>query len=391
MGITILFYLLSIAFFYLIFTSFVLIRNRFELTELPVNSSEKNHSKFISVCIPARNEEMNIEELLKTVLKQNYVNFEVLVLDDHSTDDTPNILKKFKNEYPDKLTIQQGKPKPEDWFGKPWACQQLGYSAKGDVLLFIDADTRLEENALQNIAAGFEKYDLDMLTVWPRQNLIGFWEKTVIPLVYYALLTVLPAIYVNRKPRWMPSMVYNLIKENFAAANGQCVAFKKSAYYEIGGHESVKMEVVEDVALARIIKKAGLRIRMFTGLKTIRCRMYQSQKDMFEGFRKNFLAGFGNSLPLFIFAGLLHFIVFILPFIVLMGQLLNYNPFLFFLSLAAVSIIFLQRFIITRWFQWDPLFVFLHPLGVLWFQRLGITKIFDKLSGRTSTWKGRSV
>jgi len=136
---------------------------------------------------------------------------------------------------------------------------------------------------------------------------------------------------------------------------------------------------------------AGLQLRMFTGLQLIRCRMYQSERDMFEGFRKNFLAGFGNSLTVFIIAALLHLAVFILPFLVLAGQLFGYNPLLFFLSSAIVSLIYLQRLTISRWFQWDPLYVFLHPLGVMWFQRLGIIKIFDKLLGRKATWKGRRI
>ncbi|WP_069133071.1 glycosyltransferase [Rhodohalobacter halophilus] len=391
MGITLLHYLLLAAFFYLIITSFILIRNRYELTELPNSSSEVEHSKFISVCIPARNEEMNIGNLLSTVLKQNYPNYEVIVLDDQSTDATPQIIDQFKKQYPKKLTSYTGKPKPDDWLGKPWACHQLGQHATGDLLLFLDADTQLEKDALEKVAAGFSVYNLDMLTVWPRQELVTFWEKTVIPLVYFALITLLPTIYVYRKPRWMPDLFYQSIRDKFAAANGQCVAFKKSSYQAIGGHTSVKNEVVEDVALARNIKKAGLQMRMFTGLNSIWCRMYQSHEEMFEGFRKNFLAGFGNSLLLFTLAGLLHFLVFILPFAVLFGQLYFYNPLLFFLSAAAVSIIFLQRFLVSQWFQWDPLYVFLHPIGVLWFQRLGITKIFDKLYQRSSTWKGRNV
>jgi len=391
MGITILFFLLSAAFFYLIITSFILIRNRFELTELPELPAKNEQSKFISVCIPARNEEENIGNLLQTVLTQNYPDFEVRVLDDHSTDKTPEILQRFKKEYPNTFYIHNGEPKPENWLGKPWACQQLGNSAKGDIFLFLDSDTQLEENALEKVANGFKHYQLDMLTVWPKQLLGSFWEKTVIPLVYYALLTILPTIYVYRKPRWMPSIIYKSIRANFAAANGQCIAFTKSAYKIIDGHRSVKNEIVEDVALAKQIKMAGLQLRMFTGLQLIRCRMYQSERDMFEGFRKNFLAGFGNSLTVFIIAALLHLAVFILPFLVLAGQLFGYNPLLFFLSSAIVSLIYLQRLTISRWFQWDPLYVFLHPLGVMWFQRLGIIKIFDKLLGRKATWKGRRI
>ena len=391
MDISILFWLLSAALLYLLITSIILIRNRIELTELPHDTAENFKSKKISVCIPARNEELNIGSLLKTVLNQNYDNFEVHVLDDQSTDRTPEILQKIKTAHPDRLFIHTGKEKPDDWFGKPWACQQLSEFATGDLLLFIDADTKLQPGALSRLNYSFQFYRLDMLTVWPRQILGTFWENTVVPLIYFALLTVLPTIYVYRKPRWMPASIYKRLRDKFAAANGQCVAFTNEAYHLIDGHRSVKQQVVEDVELAKNIKKNGLSLRMFSGMSSISCRMYRSEKEMFQGLRKNFLAGFGNSIPLFISAAILHLIVFILPFLVLIWQMLSYNPPIFFLSIASVTLIFIQRLIISTWFFWNPLFVFTHPIGVLWFQRLGIVKIVDKITGRSSHWKGRAV
>ncbi|MDZ7757591.1 glycosyltransferase [Rhodohalobacter sp.] len=391
MEISILFWLLSASLLYLLITSVILIRNRIELTELPYDTAENFKSKKISVCIPARNEELNIGSLLKTVLDQKYDNFDVHVLDDQSTDRTPEILQEFKSVHPQKLFTHKGKEKPDDWFGKPWACQQLSEAATGELLLFIDADTKLEPGALSRINNSFQYYGLDMLTVWPRQILGTFWENTVIPLIYYALLTVLPSIYVYRKPRWMPASIYHHLREKFAAANGQCVAFAKNAYLQIEGHKSVKQQVVEDVELAKNIKKAGLTLRMFTGMNTISCRMYRNEKEIFEGLRKNFLAGFSNSLPLFITAAILHIVVFILPFITIIWQIITYNPSLFFLSIASITLIFIQRLVISTWFHWNPLFVFTHPLGVIWFQRLGIIKIVDKITGKTALWKGRAV
>ena len=391
MDISILFWLLSAALLYLLITSIILIRNRIELTELPHDTAENFKSKKISVCIPARNEQLNIGSLLKTILNQNYDNFEVHVLDDQSTDSTPEILQKFKTAHPDKLFIHTGKEKPDDWFGKPWACQQLSNFATGDFLLFVDADTKLQPGSLNRISNSFLIYDLDMLTIWPKQILGTFWEKTVIPLIYFALLTMLPTIYVYRKPRWMPAAVYNRIRDRFAAANGQCVAFTRDAYERIDGHKSVKQQVVEDVELEKNIKKEGLTLRMFTGMSTISCRMYRSEKEMFQGLRKNFLAGFGNSMSIFVSAALLHLVVFILPFITLGWQFVNYNPPVLFLSVASISIILLQRLTLSIWFSWNPLFVFTHPVGVLWFQRLGIVKIIDKLTGRSALWKGRKV
>lgn len=391
MDISILFWLLSASLLYLAGTSIVLIRNRFELTELPHDTAEKFNSKKISVCIPARNEENNITTLLSSVFKQSYLNFNVHVLDDRSTDQTPQILNEFKNLHSDRLFVHQGETKPDDWLGKPWACHQLGSHADGEILLFVDADTELEKDALAKINHTFDYYKLDMIAVWPRQILGSFWEKTVIPLIYFALLTVLPSIYVYRKPRWMPKWIYTNFKDKFAAANGQCLAFTKETYQKINGHQSVKQQIVEDVHLAKNIKREGLQLRMFTGMKTISCRMYQSEPEMFEGLRKNFLAGFENSLPAFIIAAVLHILVFLLPFLTLVWQFVSYNPPIFFLSSAAISMIFVQRIIISIWFGWNPIYTFTHPLGVLWFQRLGLVKIIDKLTGRNALWKGRTI
>lgn len=387
MEITILFLLLSISFIYLLVTSFILLRNRLELTELVDDTLVSFKSKKISVCIPARNEEDNIGQLLDTLLDQTYENFEVQVLNDHSTDRTSKILNRYQKAYPAKLTVHAGKIKPNGWLGKPWACQQLGEAATGELLLFLDADTQLKPGALSKINTSFQYYHLDMLSVWPRQIFGTFWERCVIPLIYYTLLTVLPTIYVYRKPRWMPVSIYHKFSDKFAVANGQCIAFHKEAYDTIGGHQPVKDKVVEDVELAKVSKKAGLHIRMFTGMETIRCRMYRSEKEMFEGLRKNFLAGFGNSLTTFLSAAFLHLIVFVLPFLTWFHS----NPAIAYLAVASVTLIFAQRLVLSVWFNWDPLFVFTHPLGVLWFQRLGGVKIIDRIAGRKTSWKGREV
>jgi chlorobactene glucosyltransferase len=369
----------------------ILIRNRFELTGLP--PADNNPLQKISVCIPARNEEKTLPVLLPTVLTQEGVRFEVIVLNDGSEDATPEVLKSFKDKYPDKLKVVEGKTKPDDWLGKPWACMQLyGHvSDDSDLLLFLDADTFLKPGTLRNAAAAFDKYQADMITVWPQQILGSFWEKTLIPLIYYGLMSVLPSIYVYRKPRWMPKSIYMRVSSSFAAANGQCIGFRKSAYQKIDGHESVKRDIVEDVELAKAVKRAGMTVRMFHGIGSVLCRMYQSHTEIFSGLRKNFLAGFGYSIPVFLAAALLHFLVFILPFTGLLWVSIQPSPVLFNLSVLTVTLILLHRLMLSVWFRWDPMFSFTHPIGVLWFECLGLVKLYDHFTGRKTSWKGRSV
>ncbi|MEX2600258.1 MAG: glycosyltransferase [Balneolaceae bacterium] len=384
-------WLLVFALFYLIVTSGIFIRNRYELLPLPAGSHEAGEIPLLSVCIPARNEEHTIETIIRSTCTQDDPRFEVLVLDDRSTDNTPDLLQTLGNEYNRKLRVLQGKPLPEGWMGKPWACRQLSREARGELLLFLDADTSLMPGSLQRIRAGLRSESIDMLTVWPEQILKTFWEQAVIPLVYYALVTLLPAGYGRRSPRWIPAPFRKKTNHWFAVACGQCIAVPKKLYEQFGGHNAVRDQVVEDVALAKAARKSGLRIGMFSGIGTVRCRMYRSAVELTEGLRKNFLAGFYGSIPLFLVAGLLHLVVFILPFLALPLSLAITNSSWLFLSSASITLILLQRLMLALWFRWNPLHALSHPLGVLWFQRLGIISLLDRLKGRNVTWKGRPV
>lgn len=385
--------LLYIALGYLLITTAILYHNRVEFN--PLMPSYRTYfdeqAPSVNICIPARNEANSIERCVRSAIDQQYPNHKVYVLDDESTDGTSEILKKLSDTFTDKLTVISGEPKPGDWLGKSWACHQLSEVATGDILAFIDADTWLEPETTARLVRTMGHDVVDLVTVWPKQELGSFWEKTIIPLVYFALLTLLPVRYVYRSPRWVPPIFRKKVDPMFAAACGQFMAFKRKAYNEIGGHSSVKNKVVEDVELAKNIKRAGFKMNMYHGQKAVSCRMYPSQKELWEGFRKNFLGGFGSSLVFFTGMGLLHIITFILPAIAL--------PFLLFFSegatvvlcAAAVAFMLLQRFIIDRWFDWKLRYGLLHPLGVAWFQMLGLRVLLDYLNDESVQWKDRKV
>lgn len=387
---SIFFWILVFALTYLIATSLILIRNRLELTALKSEVAGNNSEPKISVCIPARNEENNIANLLNSLAGQQYSNYDIHVLDDQSTDQTEEIVQSFVNHHP-RCKLHKGAEKPPDWLGKPWACHQLSERADGEYLLFLDADTIADSTLLISTANAFKRHNVQMVTVWPRQILVTFWEKSVIPLIYYALVTLLPSIYTFRDPHWMPKFIAPYFRTAFAAACGQCIAFEKEAYREIGGHRSVKDKVVEDVELAKQVKRCGFRMRMFHGVGSISCRMYKNESEMLAGFRKNFFIGFNRSQLLFIFAAILHIVVFLLPFIALIISLIQLNTVLFFLSIACISLILIHRLILSVWFEWDPIYAFTHPIAVLWFQRLGMISLTDHWKGKKSDWKGRKL
>lgn len=386
-------YLLYIAAGYLLITSFIFFLNRRDFK--PLLPAPKNiyddRAPLVSICIPARNEETVIKRCVESVLKQDYPNLEVVVLDDESTDNTPYILEQLNRVHENSLKVIMGKPKPNNWLGKPWACQQLADEARGNILVFIDADTWLEKESISKMVRTMGHDVIDFLTLWPQQRLETFWEKNVIPLVYYALLTLLPSRYVYKAPKWVPEIFRPAVAPLFAAACGQCMVFKRAAYEAIGGHESVKDKVVEDVALAKRIKQKGFRMKMYHGEDAISCRMYTSQKELKEGFGKNFLAGFNYNIPLFVLVALLHIIVFIIPFFALPAGILLNDLLGTLLSGFCILIIIFHRMLLAAWFDWDLSPALLHPVGVLWFQKLGIELIKKYVTGEQNNWKGRII
>lgn len=376
--------LLIIAASYLLYTVIVFVRNLFEFRSLQYSSVSTDGQELVSVCIPARNEENVIERCVTSALDQSYNDCEVLVLDDNSTDSTPDILDHL-NKAHSSLKVIQGKAKPDDWLGKPWACHQLSKQAKGDIILFIDADVWLEKSAVARSVSALKRSDT--ITVWPKQEILTFWEKLIIPMIYYGLYSLLPAKYVEENPKWVPRPFRKRVGVQFAAACGQFIGFNRYAYDGIGGHSSVKNQVVEDVELAKVIKRNDLKITMYDGLNTVNCRMYRSHHEIFEGLRKNFFVGFGRNLLLFLFMSVMQFIVYIAPvFILILGA-----PHQRIYAAVILGIILIQRWILDLRFKWNPAMSILQPLTILWFEVLGIRCLWDHYTGKKAQWKGREV
>lgn len=350
-----------------------------------------NTSIFLSICIPARNESERIQPLLDSLSKIKANGVEILVLDDASTDNTRDVLERYAPRFKMPFRMLSGSERPQGWLGKPWACHQLSLKAHGRILLFLDADVIVSQRFIEDVKDHFNYSGQGLLTLWPIQILGSFWEKAVIPLVYYALLTLLPIVYQRRAPRWMPDFLYDRYKHIFAAACGQCIAITREAYDAVGGHEGVKSAVVEDVALAKLVRQSGFRVSMGSGHEAIQCRMYTSNSEMFSGFKKNFFDGFERNIPLFTFMGILHLVVFILPFFTLMYAAVSGSFLLGVLSLLPITLAATSRLFLNFWMGWPQWTVLLHPAGVLWFQWLSIRIGIDQLTGKKTSWKGRPV
>ncbi|HKJ39399.1 MAG TPA: glycosyltransferase family 2 protein, partial [Anaerolineales bacterium] len=220
----------------------------------------------------------NIRASVEAVLDQDYPNFEIIVLDDRSTDATPSILADIASN-DSRLHPINGSDLPVGWAGKPHALFQAATYARGEWLCFVDADTFLAPETLSSCYAKAIETQADMFTIMTFQILGSFWEKTVMPLV-------MTALSVGFSPR----KVYDPNTKD-AIANGQFILIKRAVYDAIGGHESVKDNIVEDKAISEQVKWNGHRLIVANGVSVARTRMYTSLPEMWEGWTKNIYLG----------------------------------------------------------------------------------------------------
>lgn len=232
-----------------------------------------NDNALVSVIIPARNEAANIARVVRTVAAQQGVR-EILVVDDQSSDRTGEILEGLKAEIPGLRSIRVH-ALPEGWLGKNYALATAAQEASGDWLLFTDADTDHLPGSLAALLDLAERRHADLLSVSPGQVVLTWWEKAAIPLVYVKLAR----LYRFEEVSDPNSAV--------AAANGQYLLIRHETYRQVGGHEAVRGEILEDVALAQRVKAAGGRLEFLSGAAWVRTRMYRTFDEMWRGWTKN--------------------------------------------------------------------------------------------------------
>ncbi len=272
------YFIISTAFFIGGIVIIYWLHNQYQMDIIVEPGSAPQNAALISVCIPARNEERNIRACVEAVLSQDYPNFEVIVLDDRSTDSTHKILQQLAAE-DDRLKVVSGSDLPSGWAGKPHALFQASATARGEWLCFIDADTFLSPSTLSSCHTKAVETQADMFTIMTFQVLGSFWEKVVMPLI-------MTALSVGFSPRKV-----NNPKTRDAIANGQFILIKRSVYDAVGGHESVRNSIVEDKAISEQVKWNGYRLIVADGMKVARTRMYTSMPEMWEGWTKNIYLG----------------------------------------------------------------------------------------------------
>ena len=232
----------------------------------------------VSVVIPARNEARNIARCVRSILASSYASLEVIVVDDRSTDGTGEIVERLGDP---RVRVIHGAELPPRWFGKQWAMVRGYRAARGELLLFADADTRQEPELIPRAVAALQAERADLLSVVPRQEVVTFWEKVIQPHVFVALAARVGDLRrVNRtRTPWN------------AIANGQFILVTRASYAAVGTHEAVKSSVIDDLMLAQTYVSHGKDIFLAHATDYMSTRMYGSLREIIDGWSKNLALG----------------------------------------------------------------------------------------------------
>ena len=334
-----------------------------------LTSSPREYTDMVSILIPVRNEEHNILNLLESIRNQDYQNYEVIILDDHSTDNTQELCAKFCR-LNKRFRVIPGKALPKDWLGKNYACYQMAAESKGTFLMFLDADETIANGLINNTVHRIKFYRLDLLSLFTNQVMISWGERMIVPLMHFVLLNLLPLrlVKLSKNPA-------------FSAASGQFMLFNADNYRENQWHEQVKGKVVEDIEIMKLVKGYGFKAEALLANGFIFCRMYKNFSESFNGFSKNLLAGFNNSV-----IGLFLYLLLVILGPIAIAYILSLELLLFALALIILSRVMIS--LMSGQNVW--LNIILHPLQLIFMVLISVTSV-KKYFTKTIVWKGRTI
>jgi glycosyltransferase involved in cell wall biosynthesis len=334
----------------------------------------------VSVLIPARNEERAIAALLTSLIATRGVEIEMIVLDDGSSDRTAKIVHGFAARDP-RVRLVSAPPLPCGWNGKQHACYALAAMAQFEILCFLDADVRLEPDALVRMCGFLTRSESDLVSGFPRQETETLLETLLLPLIHFVLLSYLPLAGMRALPA-----------PGFAAGCGQFLMVKREAYRKSGGHAQIRATMHDGLLLPQLLRRHGLRtdIADLTHLAT--CRMYHSASEVWQGLAKNATEGMASPARILPFT-----------FLLLCGQILPsllavslffaprlYSNLEHSLILAALAASFIPR-LLSVWKYRQPLLsAYLHPVGVAVLLAIQWYALLRKIAGQPATWKQRA-
>lgn len=352
---------------------------------LEPNAQLASTGSLVSVLIPARNEAARLGGCLEGLAQQTYRSFEVIVVDDHSSDGTAALAHSYAARLPS-LAVLPGAALPAGWAGKCWACWQAAGRAQGEWLLFLDADVQPAPDLLAAMIAHAEQRQLDLLTLLPLLRMGTLAERLVLP-AFFALLVALYPLARVSNPR-----------SPIAFANGPCLMIRRTVYQALDGHRAVRASILEDTDLGQRVKAAGYPIAAAYAPELIAVRMYQGWASLAEGLSKNAVAGYRSGGTRSAWVGFRQSLVAFAPGYVLgAGALLGWlwpssalgpvliahGVALLFLALLSWGTLAKRRYQLAPW--WGLLF----PIGTAIYFGLAGWGLLRLRLGRGVTWKGR--
>lgn len=334
----------------------------------------------VSILVPARNEERDIVACVESLQRQDYPAYEVLVLDDGSTDRTGELVAAIAAKDP-RVKLLRGKPLPPGWAGKPHACHQLAAAARGSWLLFTDADTVHAPDMLTSAVTYALAHNLSLVSGFPFQKTSSFSQRVVIPAMWSIVITCMPLWWVQGARRPKAGLVI-----------GQFIFARAADYHEVGGHEAVKGRIIEDVWLGITFARCGKRLATVDLGDVVTTRMYEGVGDLWEGFSKwtYSLTAFMSWLFVLVVVGAVA--LFIGPFVLMASHVSPWLPGYgwFAIILVQVALILVMRVLIDRRFSYPRRYFVSYPAGVFFLLLSGLWGSARYLTRRGVSWKDRT-
>lgn len=334
----------------------------------------------VSVCIPARNEAKNIAEAVRASLSLVWPSLEVIVVDDRSDDGTGDVAR-AAGAGDARLHVVEGSEPPAGWAGKAWACARAAGEARGDWLLFLDADVSIHPDALRALIPTAQTQQLSLLSIFGTWRMVTFWERALIPTVGWLIRGAVDLDQVNDPTR--PE----------AFANGQLILVERQAYEFVGGHGAVKDRILDDVAIAGAFKRRGLAMGLRSAPWMFTVRLYRSLQEILAGYGKNLYEGMGRNVVVGFGAVLFIFVGTLLPFALLAGAVVGRVGFGWSFPEAGWVVWIAGVCALQLWFRWrlerfdgrSGAMAWVHPIANVCLVALILRSMFWV----EAEWKGR--